>query len=92
MHPDLHFEQYDPPRLTEKALLAERERRWARRQAALLAAAGLLAQLGLILWGVLLLRMGMAASAMACLGCAALSAAGCGLLVAVVGRKTEVFS
>jgi len=41
MHPDLHFEQYDPPRLTEKALLAERERRWARRQAALLAAAGL---------------------------------------------------
>ena len=83
MHPDLHFEQYDPPRL---------ERPWARRQAALLAAAGLLAQLGLILWGALLLRMGMAASAMACLGCAALSAAGCGLLVAVLGRKTEVFS
>ena len=82
MHPDLHFEQYDPARLTEKA----------RRQAALLAAAGLLAQLGLILWGALLLRMGMAASAMACLGCAALSAAGCGLLVAVLGRKTEVFS
>ena len=77
MHPDLHFEQYDPPHLT---------------QAALLAAAGLLAQLGLILWGALLLRMGMAASAMACLGCAALSAAGCGLLVAVLGRKTEVFS
>lgn len=92
MHPDFRFEQYDPPRLTAKALLAERERRRVRRQAALLAAGGLLAQLGLILWGVLLLRMGITASAMACLGCAALSAAGCGLLVAVLGKKTEVFS
>lgn len=92
MHPDFRFEQYDPPRLTEKALLAERERRRVRRQAALLAAGGLLAQLGLILWGVLLLRMGITASALACLGCAALSAAGCGLLVAVLGKKTEVFS
>lgn len=92
MNRAFHFERYDPPYLTEKILEAERNRRQVRRQTALLAVGGLLGQLGLILWGVLLLRLGMTASAMACLWCAALSAAGCGLLVSVMGRKTEVFS
>lgn len=80
------FTQYTPPLLNERLLLAERERRKLRRQTALIALAGILMQLAVLLLGFSLIRVDPAFTWLS-LGYAAVSSTGAGVLALVFTRK-----
>lgn len=86
------FERCAPPRLTESSLRAELERRRLRRQTAVLALAAVLLQTAALLLGVHFLAEGLVVPGIACIGYAALSAAGGGVMALLVSGREEAFS
>ena len=80
------FERHDPPALNENMLRAEAERRRLRRQTALLAAAGLLLQAAVVLFGYSAIDWYPWLSAL-CFGHAVVGATGCGVIAVVYSQK-----
>ncbi len=81
-----NFEQHNPPVLSENMLRTELERRRLRWQTALLAVAGLLLQIVVILFGYSAINWYPWISAL-CFGYAVISTAGCGVVAITYSRK-----
>ena len=81
-----HFEQHKPPVLNENMLRAELERRRLRWQTALLALAGILLQVVVVLFGYSAIDWYPWISA-ACFGYVIISTTGCGVIAVVYSRK-----
>lgn len=86
MKPIYDFERHDPPALNENMLRGELERRRLRWQTALIAAAGILAQVVLVMLGFLTMEEYPLITAV-CLSYVVLSATGSGVLAVVCTRK-----
>lgn len=82
------FERFDPPALTEKSLRRELERREQRRRTVLLALAGALLELALVLLGLLYLEF-FPALGLGCICSAVVSMAGSGAVAIVFVQKGE---
>jgi len=91
MNPAFDFDRHDPPHLSERALRAQLGQRRVRRQAALLACAGLLAQVALVLGGLMALeRFPLLAGA--CFGYVLLATVGGSVVAAVFSSRKKAFA
>lgn len=86
MRPTCDFERFDPPVLNERMLRRELEKRAQRRQTILIATAGALLQVVLVLFGSLWMEV-MPALALGCLCFAIASVAGSGAIAIVYTQK-----
>lgn len=80
------FERFDPPALAEKSLRRELEQREQRRRTVLLAAAGALLELALVLLGLLYLELSPALG-LGCICFALTSMGGSGAIAIVYTQK-----
>jgi len=85
-----NFEVHEPPRLSERQLRAELERRRLRLQTMLIALAGILMQ-AVVVFLAFLLRAEQPILAVLCLGYTVISVTGSSVLAIVATRKGGVF-
>lgn len=86
-----NFEQYTPPVLNENLLLAEKERRKLRWQTALIALAGILMQVAVLMFGFSVIHIYPALTLLSIVY-AAVSSTGAGVLTVVYTRKGGVYN
>ncbi len=86
-----NFEKYTPPTLSEKLLLAETERKKLRLQTALIAVAGILMQMAVLLFGFSVMHLYPELTIISLIY-SALSTVGAGILTVVYTRKGGVYN